>query len=104
MCCCATTSICWSEFAQRFQRIEIDSELYGMRLVHYIHFNPQKHGFVADFREYPHSSYQAMLSETATRLQRDEVLEWFGGRGGFEGVHRTLADEKDLGRMIIEED
>lgn len=93
-----------SLFAHRFRRIEIDSELYGMRLVHYIHFNPQKHGFVADFREYPYSSYPALVSSAATKLQRDEVLEWFGGRTGFVGVHQTLADEKEIWHLIMEPD
>lgn len=91
-------------FAHRFRRIEVDSELYGMRLVHYIHFNPQKHGFVADFRQYPYSSYQAMLSNATTKLQRGEVLEWFDGLVGFEEVHRTLADEKNIWRVIMEEE
>jgi hypothetical protein len=58
--------------------------------VRYIHFNPQKHGFVGDFREYPYSSYQAMLSDKATRLKRDVVLEWFGDRAAFIGFHEDL--------------
>ena len=62
--------------------LEVTSERYCMRLVHYIHFNPQKHGFVADFREYPYSSYRAFFSDKPTKLEQSRVLAWFGGRCG----------------------
>ncbi len=45
-----------------FKRIEVKNETYLTNLIWYIHNNPQKHGFVNDFRDYPHSSYQAHLS------------------------------------------
>jgi hypothetical protein len=50
-----------SLFEHRFRRVEVTSEHCCMRLVRYIHFNPQKHGFVGDFREYPYSSWRAFL-------------------------------------------
>jgi len=49
-------------FEEPFRRIEITSSDYFIHLVHYIHFNPQKHGFVNDFRDNPHSAYTAYLS------------------------------------------
>ena len=67
-----------SLFEERFGRIEVTSETYFTHLIFYIHFNPQKHGFVKDFREWPWSSFGALLSSRPTRLQRDEVLRRFG--------------------------
>jgi len=78
-----------SLFQKRFGRIPVTSDGYFTALVRYIHFNPQKHGF-GDFREYPYSSYQTMLSDKATRLKRDVVLEWFGDRAAFIGFHEDL--------------
>ena len=78
-----------SLFQKRFGRILVTSDGYFTALVRYIHFNPQKHGF-GDFREYPYSSYQAMLSDKATRLKRDVVLEWFGDRAAFVEFHEDL--------------
>ena len=93
-----------SLFEHRFRRLEVTSEAYCLRLVHYIHFNPQKHGFVADFREYPHSSYHALLSDKPTKLQRALVLEWFGGQAAFDAVHTMLSDESEIRALIAEDE
>lgn len=70
-----------------FRRIEVTTDAYFSTLVNYIHKNPQMHGFVKDFREYPHSSYCTLLSDKETHLFRQEVLNWFGGREGFREFH-----------------
>jgi len=67
-----------SLFQHRFGRIEIASEKHFLHLLAYIHRNPQKHGFVDDFREWSYSSYHAYFSQKASRLKRDVVLAWFG--------------------------
>ncbi len=87
-------------FQERFGRIPVTSDEYFVHLIHYIHFNPQKHGFVADFREYPYSSYSTFLSAKPTNLKREEVLAWFHGRESFEAVHQTLADEAGISNLI----
>ena len=76
-----------SLFQKPFGRIEVNSERYFAHLVRYIHQNPQRHGFVDDFRVYPHSSYRALLAERPTRLQREATLAWFGGAEGFQAAH-----------------
>ncbi len=76
-----------SLFQERFRRKLIDKEDYFTEVVFYIHANPQKHGFINDFRNYKHSSYLSILSELPTVLKRSEVLEWFGGRNFFEKYH-----------------
>ena len=89
-----------SLFEKPFQRREITSPQYGLRVIHYIHWNPQKHGFVKDFREWPYSSYHALLSDKPTHLQREQVLEWFNGRLEFDAVHQMLTDEKEIREVI----
>ena len=79
-----------SLFEHPFGRVPVTSESYLVHLVTYIHQNPQKHGFVTDFRTWPHSSYHAVLSQQATHLERDEVLAWFQGPAGFEEAHRHM--------------
>jgi len=64
-----------------------------MWAVCYIHFNPQKHGLVSDFRTWPYSSYRAHLSNQATCLRREDVLEWFGGRQGFIAAHQEAKED-----------
>jgi hypothetical protein len=89
-----------SLFETPFRRIEVTSERYFVRLTHYIHWNPQKHGFVDDFRDYRYSSYHALLSDRPTHLRRDEVLDWFHGRVEFTALHDTLTDEKEIAELI----
>ena len=92
-----------SLFQNRFGRIEVDSDRYFAQLIHYIHFNPQKHGFVEDFRQYPYSSYPAIVSEKPTRLCKEEVLKCFQGKDNFVQIHDVLCDEAVI-RHLTQED
>jgi REP element-mobilizing transposase RayT len=75
-------------FQRPFGRILVTSHTYFVQLITYIHRNPHKHGFVSDFREWPYSSYHALVSTKPTRLQREVVLNWFGNVQHFELVHQ----------------
>jgi putative transposase len=79
-------------FARPFKRIAVMSERHFVHLIAYIHRNPQHHGFVADFRTWPHSSYHTFLAPGPTRLPRNVVLDWFGGRQGFVELHQRDSD------------
>jgi putative transposase len=85
-----------SLFESPFKRRRIDGDRYFVGLVVYIHLNPEKHGFVDDFRRWPYSSYHAVLSTQATRIQRTAVLDWFGGAAGFEEAHAAPVDEASI--------
>lgn len=91
-----------SLFETPFKRIAVNSESYFTRLIWYIHHNPQKHGFVSDFRDYPHSSYHAHLSNINTKLKRNEVIEWFGNSADFRNFHNEIQNELDITNFIIE--
>jgi len=90
-------------FQRPFGRIPVNSDMYLRRLVTYIHQNPQKHGFVTDFRDWPYSSYHAHLSDKATHLQREAVLAWFDGSEKFVMSHQSAVDEHPI-RALISED
>ena len=76
-----------SLFQNPFGRVEVTSDAHFIWLVVYIHQNPQKHGLVGDFRTWPYSSYQALLSAKPTHLERNQVLAWFNGVEDFEALH-----------------
>ena len=59
----------------------------------YIHANPQKQGFVSDFRFYEHSSYRNILSSKPTKLMREELLSYFGGLDNFIEYHEQKGDQ-----------
>ncbi len=84
-----------------YRRKLVVSDRYFTQLIAYIHQNSQKHGFVQDFRDWPWSSYHAIAANRPTRLQRDIVIERFGGLSHFLKAHHIVVDEMDF---VIEDD
>jgi hypothetical protein len=91
-------------FDEPFRRILIESDIYFTEMIQYIHFNPQKHKFVKDFRDYPHSSYHSHLHISATKLEREKVISWFGSKEAFEKFHLENNRLDNLDRFDIEFD
>jgi REP element-mobilizing transposase RayT len=89
-----------SLFEKPFRRKRVDSDRYFTYLVVYIHRNPQKHGLVDDFHDWPYSSYRAMLSDKVSHIRRLDVLGWFDGRASFEAAHVALLDEGVIEPLI----
>jgi len=77
-----------SLFQHPFGRVPITDEKQFWNVIAYIHQNPQKHGFVKDFRDWKYSSYGIILSEKRTIVQRDEVMKWFGNRDEYLSLHK----------------
>ena len=69
-----------SLFQHPFGRVPITTDRQFWNVIAYIHQNPQKHGFVKDFREWKYSSYEVILTEKRTPVKRTEVMKWFGTR------------------------
>ena len=91
-------------FETPFRRILVDSDSYFSRMVYYIHANPQKHGFLKDFRDYPYSSYHSHLSQKPTKLERDSVLSWFGDKESYTVFHGSSQDLSAIEDLMIEFD
>ena len=89
-----------SLFEERFGRIPVTNDSYFMNLIFYIHYNPQKHGFVGDFRDWEWTSYHALLGTSETTLKRVEVLNMFDGIKGFEEFHKGMVNEKRVASLI----
>lgn len=65
-----------SLFVNPFRRVRIVDEQHLYQLVIYIHANVLKHGIYKEFKSYKWSSYQTILSEKKTILQREEILDF----------------------------
>ncbi len=91
-------------FQEHFKRIEVTNQHYFANLIFYIHFNPQKHGFVNDFRVWPWSSYSAYISSLPSKVMRDEALQFFGDRQAFTAFHQGVVAEKFIASVILEDD
>lgn len=79
-----------SLFSRPFQRIEMDGTRYFQQLVRYVHDNPVKAKLCENMSEWPFSSYNALVSDGHTQLERETVLEWFEGKDGFEAYHEQV--------------
>jgi hypothetical protein len=77
-----------SLFQHPFGRVPITTDRQFWNVIAYIHQNPQKHKFVKDFRDWKWSSYGILLVEKPTKLKRDIVLDWFGGKESYLELHK----------------
>lgn len=83
-----------SLFQKTFRRILIEDNVYLKWLVFYIHYNPEKHRIVQDYRYYAHSSFRSLLSGTCSMVSREEVFEWFGSKQEFVDYHQFHYEKK----------
>lgn len=83
-------------FERPFKRKLIDTDEYLRQVILYIHNNPVLHGFCSHPLEYPWSSYLTCTSDKATKLKRDEVIAWFGGKTNCEEEHRKIFDPTEM--------
>jgi hypothetical protein len=67
-----------SLFQHPFGRVPITSDRQFWRVIAYIHQNPQKHGFVKDFRDWKYSSYDVILTAKPSVINREKTIKWFG--------------------------
>ena len=91
-------------FESPFRRKIVEDERYFATLVAYIHRNPQTHGFVDDFRDWPFTSYAAILSDRPSHIQTQTVLEWFGGPSGFQSLHAGAVVNQSSIQSLVEDD
>ena len=83
-------------FEEPFLRIPITDNYQLTRTILYIQTNAQKHGFVNDFKDYPHSSYHVHLSDKSTPLSRMEVMTYFTSKEEYTTMHDAYIPQDDL--------
>jgi len=84
-----------SLFQHPFGRVPITSEHQFWNVIAYVHQNPQKRKYVDDFRKWKWSSYGVILADRPTKLKRDVVLAWFGGKQSFLDLHEKRVTEAE---------
>ncbi len=90
-------------FQRAFKRKLINDERYFYSAVFYIHSNPVHHLTTKDFTGYPFSSYQIFKSNQNTRLCKNEVFNWFGGKEQFFKYHNEYEGKLLNENYIIED-
>ena len=85
-----------------FKRKLISNDAYFTSLIYYIHFNPQHHQFVNDFREWEFTSWHGIMNNISGFIAREKVIEWFGSKEQFEEAHLGNLTFNNLLDLIIE--
>ncbi len=70
---------------------EVVSDAYFTQLILYIHNNPVKHGFVKSIYDWKYSSIHQLADGTFSRLNKIDVIDWFGGIDYFKRAHEDIA-------------
>lgn len=73
----------------------VESDESFCKVVHYLHANPVHHGFVKNVTDWPHSSYYSLIGEDFTKINRNYVLEVFGGYESFMKYHQQEINLKN---------
>ena len=89
-------------FIKSFELRQVTNQKYFKNLVFYIHNNPVHHGFVKHITEYPWTSYHSIISVKPTKLQKENVLDWFESERNFKIYHNTKHNDNDIADLIIE--
>ena len=84
-----------SLFMQNMKKEEVNDDNSFCKVVHYIHGNPVHHQFVKKIEDWPHSSYNTFLSKSHTKIERDYVLQVFGGVEWFIKYHQQTINPKN---------
>jgi REP element-mobilizing transposase RayT len=90
-------------FQRPFRRIPVMDDGYFVRLIVYIHQNPEAHGMIEDYRDWPYSSYHALVSSKATHLDRQAVYQWFEDSETFETVHQLPICLQDIAPLVTDD-
>jgi hypothetical protein len=89
-----------SLFQGRYKASEITTDSYYSTIVAYIHQNPVVAGLVKNMDDYKYSSYLAYILNIDTVLNKQEVLEWFGGLEAFIQHHKIMLEDKEMNRVF----
>lgn len=89
-------------FESPFERKLIDDDNYLTSMIHYCHYNAQKHEFVKDFKNWEFSSYHSILENNNGVVTAQKVLDWFGGVAAFKNAHVGRFEKNNIDRFIIE--
>ncbi len=91
-----------SLFQEHLKRIKITEERYLVNLIIYINTNSSHHQ-IEDYKTYPFSSYQALVSMKPTLLKRDDVIEFFDDKENFKAVLESkILDDEAIQEFLFE--
>lgn len=87
-------------FDPKYKRLEITKQDYLEYVIFYTNYNSEKHGLIDDYKNYKFSSFQAIKGKSKTSIDREFVLNIYGGRDEFLNYHNVVHDDREA--IILE--
>jgi REP element-mobilizing transposase RayT len=81
-----------SLFQNSYKKKEINKELYFKNLVQYIHQNPVRASICKQCSEWKYSSYNDIIGHSKTIIEKEYILNEFGGKENFVYMHKVLVN------------
>jgi len=78
-----------SLFVKNFKREPIFDKTHFLQTVVYIHRNPIHHGFCRSFEEWPYCSYNRILYDVDSIVEKEKLLKMVGGINSFIELHNA---------------
>jgi hypothetical protein len=78
-----------SLFIKNFKREPIFDKTHFLQTVVYIHRNPIHHGFCRSFEEWPYCSYNRILYDVDSIVEKEKLLKMAGGINSFIELHNA---------------
>lgn len=85
-----------------FKRKIVSNEDYFTSLIYYIHFNPQQHKFVTDFRDWEFTSWHTINNAGTSFLQKEKVIDWFGSINRLVDAHIGNMPLANISHLVLE--
>ncbi len=89
-----------SLFQEHLKRKEVTSDEYLQQLIVYVNTNPTHHE-LADYDRYMFSSYQALISDKPTLINRRDVIDLFDTIENLKYMHQIKKIDVELIRDLL---
>jgi putative transposase len=82
-------------FMDYLKRSKVEKESDLTSFIFYTHKNAVHHGYTAQIGDWKNDAYPSLITDRPTKLLRNEVLNWFGGKEKFIEFHKQPVNIKE---------
>jgi hypothetical protein len=90
-----------SLFIHPFKRKRITEKENLSNVIRYIHMNPVVAGLCSNPSDYIYSSYRLIMAEQPSLVERNKVLDLFGGTENFREMHQPSFEDQLITHRVI---
>lgn len=83
-------------FLDYMKRSKVNKESHFTSFVFYTNKNAVHHGLTAKIGDWEHDAFASLVSNKPTKLLRDDVINWFGGKERFIQFHQQPVELKKI--------